>query len=300
YYNFKFAKVDCVAFGTACSKKNVHSFPTVVLFKDGKEVKTSVGAKDLASMSKFVEDTLESIRPGSRPKEGVKLPKVGAAGVAVGAKPDVSAEKDKDAAGGKAAGEKHNEVATASTSSEKSTATKKSTKTAEVVPKETANKNGKSIPLTAESFQKLVTTTRDPWFVKFYAPWCHHCQAMAPNWQGMAREMQNRLNVGEVNCDVEKRLCKDVRVKGYPTLLFFQGGERVEYDGLRGLGDLISFTNKAVVVRDGVLDVDAAAFEELEKTEEVIFLYFYDHATTTEDFQALERLVLSLIGHAKL
>lgn len=38
----------------------------------------------------------------------------------------------------------------------------------------------------------------------------------------------------------------------------------------------------------------------MEETGEVIFLYFFDHATTAEDFAALERLTLSLIGHARL
>jgi protein disulfide-isomerase len=72
----------------------------------------------------------------------------------------------------------------------------------------------------------------------------------------------------------------------------------VEYDGLRGLGDFVSYANKAIAIGSGVRDIDAAGFKELEETEEVIFVYFYDHATTREDFAALERLTLSLIGHA--
>jgi protein disulfide-isomerase len=123
---------------------------------------------------------------------------------------------------------------------------------------------------------------------------------MAPNWVQLAKEMKGRLNIGEVNCDVESRLCKDVRLRGYPTILFFRGGERVEYDGLRGLGDFVTYANKAIDIGSGVKDVDASEFKEMEETEEVIFTYFYDHATTTEDFAALERLPLSLIGHAKL
>jgi protein disulfide-isomerase len=116
----------------------------------------------------------------------------------------------------------------------------------------------------------------------------------------MARKMEGKVNVGEVNCDIEKRLCRDVKVKAYPTILFFRGGERIEYEGLRGLGDLIHFAHKTLAVEEGVRDVTAAEFEELEKQEEVIFLYCYDQATTSEDFIALERLVMSLIGHAKL
>ncbi|TQN72124.1 hypothetical protein CSHISOI_03379 [Colletotrichum shisoi] len=167
-------------------------------------------------------------------------------------------------------------------------------------PTVTPNKDGISMPLTAEKFQSLVTMTQEPWFVKFYAPWCHHCQAMAPNWQQLAKEMKGRLNVGEVNCDVETRLCKDVRLRGYPTILFFKGGERVEYEGLRGLGDFVHYAEKAIDISEGVQDVDAESLAALEEKEEVIFIYFYDHATTSEDFTALERIPLSLIGKAKL
>lgn len=162
------------------------------------------------------------------------------------------------------------------------------------------NPNGASVPLTAETFQTVVTMTQDTWFIKFYAPWCHHCKAMAANWEQLAKEMQGKLNIGEVNCEKESRLCKDVRVHAYPTIVLFRGGERVDYDGLRGLGDFVSYANKALDVVAGVQDVDAAGFEALEAKEEVVFVYFYDFATTSEDFMALERLPLSLIGHAKL
>ncbi|KAI9171205.1 hypothetical protein HJFPF1_00686 [Paramyrothecium foliicola] len=162
------------------------------------------------------------------------------------------------------------------------------------------NPNGVSVSLTPESFQKLVTMTQDPWFIKFYAPWCPHCQAMAPTWEQLAKNMRGKLNIGEVNCDKERRLCKEAHAKAFPTLLFFKGGERAEYQGLRGLGDFIEYSEKALALANGVPDVDAETLAAMEKKDEVIFVYFYDHATTSEDFRALERLPLSLIGHGKL
>ncbi|KAL8730178.1 MAG: hypothetical protein Q9166_004261 [cf. Caloplaca sp. 2 TL-2023] len=308
YYDFHFASIDCTAFGDACSARDINAFPTFSLYKDSKFVKKFDGHKDIAGLSAFVEETLESTRPGSRPTEGVKLPEAGASSVDTGVKPEVPAKKDKDVAAGKEAGEKHKEAASkadvsASAADPKETEKPKA-KAAKASklrkPSATPNPAGASIALSQESFQKLVTNTQDPWFVKFYAPWCHHCQALAPSWHQMAKELQGKLNIGEVNCDVEARLCKDVRVKGYPTIHFFRGGERVEYEGLRGLGDLVSYAKKALDVGMGVNHVDAAEFKELEELEEVIFLYFYDHATTSEDFEALERLTLSLVGHAKL
>jgi protein disulfide-isomerase len=282
YYDFHFGKVDCVANGDACAEMNIGAFPTVVLFKDGERVKSETGAQNLAFMSTWVEEILETIKPGSRVKGGPKLPKVG----------DHSVDK---ALPEPAPLEKAEKAATPA----KATSTKSAVKATKIA-KPLPNAAGKSQDLTAETFQRLVTMTHDPWFVKFYAPWCPHCQHLAPNWEGMARKMEGKVNVGEVNCDIEKRLCRDVKVKAYPTILFFRGGERIEYEGLRGLGDLIHFAHKTLAVEEGVRDVTAAEFEELEKQEEVIFLYCYDQATTSEDFIALERLVMSLIGHAKL
>ena len=307
YYDFHFGSLDCVAYGDACSKHEVGAFPTFVLFKDGTFVKKFDGKKDMAGLSTFIEDTLESTRPGSRPKDGMKLPEPEATSVDTAAPAEKPAEKDKDPAAGKAAAEKHKEkVAEDSPLPAAETGVAKGLSKVPGIPKKpnkpsaAPNPLGNSVSLTQESFQKLVTNTQDPWFVKFYAPWCHHCQDLAPTWQQMAKELQGKLNVGEVNCDVEVRLCKDVHVRAYPTLHFFKGGERVEYDGLRGLGDLVSYAKKALDIGGGVTYVDADAFKKMEETEEVIFLYFFDHATTIEDFEALERLTLSLIGHAKL
>lgn len=258
----------------------------------------------MAGLSGFVEETLETIRPGSRPKDGPKLPEVGATEVDTSAELEKLLAKDKDVVAGAAAGSQHNIIASAADA--EGTQTPKAKDRITKVPKRpskshlTPNPIGTSVSLNQESFQKLVTNTQDPWFVKFYAPWCHHCQALAPSWLQMSKELQGKLNIGEVNCDAEPRLCKDVRVRAYPTIHFFRGGERVEYDGLRGLGDLVSYAKKALDIGKGVVDVDAATFKQMEETEEVIFLYFYDHATTSEDFEALDRLTLSLVGHAKI
>ena len=160
------------------------------------------------------------------------------------------------------------------------------------------NPSGTSINLTPETFTKQVTGTKDPWFIKFYAPWCGHCKAMAPAWTELASEFKDKLNIGEVNCEAERRLCADVKIKGYPTILFFTGEKHIDYSGLRGVGDLVAFAKKAHNAK--IRDVDAAEFETIEKTEGVIFLYFYDDATTSEDFDAIERLSLELIGHSLL
>ncbi|KAL2754455.1 hypothetical protein ACRALDRAFT_1081483 [Sodiomyces alcalophilus JCM 7366] len=167
-------------------------------------------------------------------------------------------------------------------------------------PLENFNPEGVSIPLNATSFETLVATTQKPWFIKFYAPWCHHCKDMRPNWEQLGKEMQGKLNIGEVNCDVESKLCREIGVGSYPTLLFFKGPQRVEYKGLRGLGDFIEFAEKAVEAAGDVPNVTTRSLKKLEAKEDVIFIYFYDHATTSEDFMALDQFPLSVVGRAKV
>lgn len=303
YYNFHFGSLDCDAYGTTCNSNKVKAYPTFIIFKDGKEISRLEGGSDMESLSNFIETHLESIRPGSRPKGGLELPEVGA-------------KSTKSNFNG--AGNTSNNTAIADHISQSpliaSSASKeamenipsrgmvmiKPTPLKPARPISEPNPLGTSLALTTEKFQRDVTMTQDPWLIKFYVPWCGHCQAMAPIWIQLGKEMKGKLNIGEVNCDIEHRLCKDVQLQGYPTILFFRGGERVEYLGSRGLGDFLAYANKAIEIEDGVRDIDAFEFQELEKTEEVIFVYFYDHATTSEDFAALERLTVSLIGHAKL
>jgi protein disulfide-isomerase len=309
YYDFHFGSLDCVAFGSACSEHDVQAFPTFILYHDAEEVKRFEGTKDMKGLSDFVEGVLETIKPGSRIAGGPKLPapedKSSPDFQGPEPAPASAAAPTEKVEGAIPAPVAGNEELAASSNPETMEERTHSGGTLPVSAKPkkavaTPNPLGTSISFTAETFQNQVTMTQDPWFIKFYAPWCGHCQAMAPNWVQLGKEMKGRLNVGEVNCDKESRLCKDVHLRGFPTILFFRGGERVEYDGLRGLGDFVTYANKAIEIGDGVKDIDAAEFTELEEKEEVIFVYFYDHATTSEDFAALERLTLSLIGHAKL
>lgn len=290
YYDFKFAKVDCLVNADLCNKKEIMNYPSIIYYVDGKLVQKEKGAKSMEDLSKWIEQLLETIRPGSRKEGGPKLPKPGAKSVETG--PDTEEEVKQE--------EKKKAVEKSAASTSAKSAPTKAAKPVTAQPTSNANPSGMVEALTLESFQSLVSSTLDPWFIKFYAPWCHHCQALAPNWANLARQMKGKLNIAEVNCDVEKKLCKEAHVRGYPTLLFFRGSERVEYDGLRGLGDLLDYSEKAAAAGAGVQDIDAAEFKKLEETEEVIFTYFYDHATTSEDFQALDRLTLSLVGKAKL
>lgn len=311
YYDFRFATINCVAYSDLCEEHQVQSFPTTVIYENGESFDSVKGNRAISEVSELIEPALEKTKPGSRPKT-LALPKPGDAEAPKGngksASPAPSdLPKGPDETSKKPSGNKASDMGkvadTGKTGSNAKTPTPvdKSKETVSKKAEVTPNPSGVSVPLTAESFQSLITMSQEPWFIKFYAPWCHHCQAMAPTWDQLAKSMRGKLNIAEVNCDKESLLCKkDVKVGAFPTIMFFKGAERADYTGLRGLGDFVQYADKAIDLASGVPDVDAESFKALEQKEEVLFVYFYDHATTSEDFMALERLPLSMIGHAKL
>jgi protein disulfide-isomerase A6 len=81
--------------------------------------------------------------------------------------------------------------------------------------------------------------------VEFYAPWCGHCQQLAPKWKQVAAKLKGVVNVGAVDCDAHKALCQRHGVKGYPTIkaLTPRAGADgwVEYQGQRGAKDIADF-----------------------------------------------------------
>lgn len=106
------------------------------------------------------------------------------------------------------------------------------------------NTEGEVVDLTTDTFASHLS--KGPMFVKFFAPWCGHCKKLAPIWKQLGRHMQNKLTIGQVNCDDHGELCKVYGVQGYPSLLYLgAGGLRSEYSGGRKLEQLKAFSEKA-------------------------------------------------------
>lgn len=71
------------------------------------------------------------------------------------------------------------------------------------------------------------------------APWCGHCKALAPEYSKAAALLAAEsaaVTLAKVDGPAEPELTKEFGVVGYPTLKFFQNGNRTnpeEYIGMR-------------------------------------------------------------------
>jgi protein disulfide-isomerase-like protein len=117
-----------------------------------------------------------------------------------------------------------------------------------------ASAQGKVVTLTDDTFEHQTQAssgqTTGAWFVKFYAPWCGHCRAMAGTWAELAAELQD---TGVIIADVDATANPITTdrfnglVKGFPTLLLFRDRAVFKYKGARDLESLKTFAKETFV-----------------------------------------------------
>ncbi|XP_055340028.1 protein disulfide-isomerase 2-like [Paramacrobiotus metropolitanus] len=125
--------------------------------------------------------------------------------------------------------------------------------------------------------------------VEFYAPWCGHCKALAPEFAKAAtklKEENSAIKLGKVDATVENELAQKYGVRGYPTLKFFRDGQESEYNGPRQAEGIITWLKKKT-------GFPAAKFADLEAAKtfigdrEVAVVGFFD----SEDSDAAKAFV---------
>lgn len=69
---------------------------------------------------------------------------------------------------------------------------------------------------------------------------------MAPEFETAANELKSqKIKLAAVDCTVEKEICEERKIRGYPTLAVFRAGQEVtQYSGAREAKAIVKFMKK--------------------------------------------------------
>lgn len=110
------------------------------------------------------------------------------------------------------------------------------------------------VDLNDNNFDTRVKDSDGVWIVEFYAPWCGHCQQLAPEYKKAAKALKGIIGVGAVDCDQHKSLCGQYGVRGFPTIKVFGANKNSpeDYQGGRTAAGIVQAAQSAAqkVVQD--------------------------------------------------
>jgi protein disulfide-isomerase A1 len=136
------------------------------------------------------------------------------------------------------------------------------------------------VTLTTENFETFIKEN-DKVLVEFYAPWCGHCKALAPEYEKAAQAIEADADInaklGKVDATIEKDLATRYGVKGFPTLKFFNGDADapIDYSGGRTEPTIIQWLRTRSMPAVTMLD-SAEGVTEFKKKASVVLVGLFE------------------------
>ncbi|KAM9725255.1 protein disulfide-isomerase A2 isoform 2-T2 [Dama dama] len=118
--------------------------------------------------------------------------------------------------------------------------------------------------------------------VEFYAPWCGHCRALAPEYSKAAALLaaeSARARLAKVDGPAEPELAEEFAVTEYPTLKFFRDGNRThpeEYTGPREAEGIAEWLRRRVGPSARRLEQEEDAHALMDARDVVVVGFFQD------------------------
>lgn len=137
--------------------------------------------------------------------------------------------------------------------------------------------------LTKETFDEAIAEFPDI-LVEFYAPWCGHCKALAPEYVKAAKTLadeQSPLRLAKVDATEESELAEKYEVRGYPTIKFFHDGKPSEYRGGRTSSEIVNWLKKRTGPAAPQLS-NVESVKSLTEKEDVVVVGFFKDQSSAE------------------
>ena len=100
----------------------------------------------------------------------------------------------------------------------------------------------------------IISNSNDPALVKFFAPWCGHCEKLVPVFDELDKTKlvnsdSNEVLVHRLDCVEHPHLAKKHNIQGFPTIRYYKNGLTdtntfEEFNGDRSVENFVSFVNK--------------------------------------------------------
>ncbi|MFC1568671.1 thioredoxin [bacterium] len=76
-----------------------------------------------------------------------------------------------------------------------------------------------------KSFDSLITESKLPVLVDFWAEWCGACKMVTPVIERIARDLKGQIITIKVNVDKKQHLAQRYQITGIPAIMLFHQGQ---------------------------------------------------------------------------
>lgn len=84
------------------------------------------------------------------------------------------------------------------------------------------------ITFTDSTFEEQVLKSKLPVIIDFWAEWCPPCKIIAPYFDELAKDFENKVLIGKMNVDENPQVHEAYNVMSLPTIMIFKNGKPVQ------------------------------------------------------------------------
>lgn len=81
------------------------------------------------------------------------------------------------------------------------------------------------INVTKDTFKQYVLEADKPVIIDFWAPWCVYCRRIAPAFDKIAVQQEDKFIFAKINIDEVPEIAEKYDIDTIPTLLLFKDGK---------------------------------------------------------------------------